>query len=203
MDLYTDNNPKTTTTGLGFKNEQVAKDTLKKIAHRDKIYQKQVVITMFHRAKYHPYRNQNMEKAMDIFAKWMDNRKINYNKKSTGSGYKQQNIYDKSLEICSINPITGFYRDGYCNTGINDLGSHTVCAKVTNKFLKFSKSKGNNLIQKSKSFPGLKNGDRWCLCAIRWKEAYENDSAPPIIVNATNKKTINYIPKYILDKFAH
>ncbi len=97
-----------------------------------------------------------------------------------------KNLDGEKLKVCSRNPMTGFYRDGYCRTGKNDIGSHTVCAEVTEEFLEFTKSKGNNLDM-------LKPGDKWCLCAKRWKEANEEGIAPKIIRQSTNIKTLNII----------
>jgi uncharacterized protein (DUF2237 family) len=85
------------------------------------------------------------------------------------------NVLGEPLEICSFQPMTGFYRDGWCNTGTEDVGSHTVCVVMTEAFLQFSKSRGNDLSTPVPEFgfPGLKHGDRWCLCAPRWQEAFE------------------------------
>jgi uncharacterized protein (DUF2237 family) len=92
-----------------------------------------------------------------------------------------RNVFGEPLEICSIQPMTGFYRDGCCNTGREDAGSHTICAVMTSAFLDFSKSHGNDLStpMPDLGFPGLKPGDRWCLCAARWQEAFEANQAPP------------------------
>ena len=86
-----------------------------------------------------------------------------------------RNVLGEPLEICSMKPMTGFYRDGCCDTGQEDVGSHTVCAVMTAAFLDFSKSSGNDLSTPvpALGFPGLKSGDRWCLCAPRWQEAFE------------------------------
>lgn len=107
----------------------------------------------------------------------------------------QLNVFGKELELCCSSPITGAYRDGYCNTGINDIGTHTVCAIVTDKFLEFSKSKGNDLTTANPyfNFEGLKEGDRWCLCVSRWVEAYEAGCAPNLLLEATNIKTLDYV----------
>ena len=107
----------------------------------------------------------------------------------------QLNVFGKELELCCSSPITGAYRDGYCNTGINDIGTHTVCAIVTNKFLEFSKSKGNDLTTANPyyNFEGLKDGDKWCLCVSRWIEAYEAGCAPNLLLEATNIKTLDYV----------
>jgi len=96
------------------------------------------------------------------------------------------NILDEPLKICGKDPMTGYFRDGYCKTDSSDEGTHTVCSEVDDEFLEFTKSKGNDL-----SF--LKSGDRWCLCAKRWKEAYDEGVAPKVIKNATNKKTLDVI----------
>lgn len=109
------------------------------------------------------------------------------------SNNNNKNVYNQNLEICGTNPITGFYRDGYCNTGSDDLGTHTVCATMTDEFLNFTKSKGNDLSTPRGSFPGLKSGDNWCLCALRWKQAYENNIAPPVNLEATHQKTLDYV----------
>jgi uncharacterized protein (DUF2237 family) len=103
------------------------------------------------------------------------------------------NILDKPLQICGKNPMTGYFRDGYCKTDSSDEGTHTVCSEVDDEFLEFTKSKGNDL-----SF--LKSGDRWCLCANRWKEAYDEGVAPKVIKNATNKKTLDVIGDDIKDE---
>ena len=107
------------------------------------------------------------------------------------SGNRSKNILGKKLKICSKNPITGYYRDGYCETGLDDSGTHTVCAKMTKAFLKFTKNKGNDLStpNENSNFPGLKENDRWCLCQYRWKEALDNNNAPKVIKESTNNKT--------------
>jgi len=99
-----------------------------------------------------------------------------------------KNILGQDLLPCSTEPMTGFYRDGCCRTGPGDRGVHTVCAVMTNEFLAFSKSRGNDLStpRPEWNFPGLKEGDRWCLCAPRWQEAYEAGSAPRIVAGATH-----------------
>ena len=106
-----------------------------------------------------------------------------------------RNIYDKKLKKCSTKPLTGYYRDGYCKTGKEDLGTHTVCAKMTNDFLQYSKSRGNDLITPQGSFPGLNDGDKWCLCSGRWGEAYAEGVAPLVDLDATHKKTLDMINK--------
>ena len=102
------------------------------------------------------------------------------------------NILNKRLQICGKNPMTGYNRDGYCKTDSSDKGTHTVCSEVDDEFLEFTMSKGNDLSM-------LKSGDRWCLCAKRWKEAYDEGVAPKVIKNATNKKTLDVIGDIIFD----
>jgi len=106
-----------------------------------------------------------------------------------------KNLFGEPLETCGKHPKTGYYRDGCCNTGPQDLGTHTVCAVMTEEFLSFTKSRGNDLTTPipAYGFPGLKAGDRWCLCVTRWLEAYEAGVAPSIIPEATNEKTLEYI----------
>ena len=103
---------------------------------------------------------------------------------------KQKNVLGTELEPCGTNPITGFFRDGCCNTGVNDRGTHTVCAIVDDRFLEFSISKGNDLVtpRQEYGFKGLKNGDSWCLCAIRWEEARRAGCAPMVKIKSTNKR---------------
>ncbi len=107
---------------------------------------------------------------------------------------QSKNINDQPLEICSINPKTGFYRDGYCNTGENDYGTHTVCAKMTKEFLDYTKSKGNDLSTPSPelNFPGLKPNNYWCLCALRYKQAKDAGINLDVKKKATHKKTLQY-----------
>ena len=103
------------------------------------------------------------------------------------------NVNSEELKLCGLEPVTGFFRDGYCRTDKSDVGTHTVCAKVTSDFLKYTKSKGNDLSTPRGSFKGLKDGDKWCLCAIRWREADEDGKAPPVDLAATNKKTLEFV----------
>jgi uncharacterized protein (DUF2237 family) len=104
------------------------------------------------------------------------------------------NVLGEALEICSMRPMTGFHRDGCCNTGREDVGSHTVCAVMTAAFLDFSKSCGNDLSTPvpELGFPGLKPGDRWCLCAPRWQEALEANQAPRVVLRATHEAALSY-----------
>ena len=116
----------------------------------------------------------------------------------------QLNVFGRALKTCSNDPLTGFFRDGCCNSSVNDKGEHTVCAIVSDKFLKFSLSKGNDLItpREEFNFPGLMDGDRWCLCVDRWIEAYQNECAPRLVLEATNVDVLKKIDIEILKKFA-
>lgn len=106
-----------------------------------------------------------------------------------------RNVVGGELLACSTDPLTGFYRDGCCATGPEDIGSHTVCAIVTEEFLGFSRRVGNDLStpRPELGFPGLKPGDRWCLCAARWLEAHEGGCAPPIVLAATHEGALELI----------
>jgi uncharacterized protein len=105
-----------------------------------------------------------------------------------------RNVLGEPLELCSLKPTTGFYRDGCCNTGPEDIGSHTVCVVMTSEFLAFSKSRGNDLSTPVPEFgfPGLKPGDRWCLCAPRWQEALEANQAPRVVLRATHEGALTH-----------
>ena len=113
------------------------------------------------------------------------------------------NVFGKKLNICCNNPKTGFFRNGLCDTCREDIGVHTVCILVTKEFLKFSKSVGNDLSASNLElqFSGLKPGDRWCLCALRWKQAYDNGMAPPVFLDSTHIETLKLIDINILKKF--
>jgi uncharacterized protein len=105
------------------------------------------------------------------------------------------NVFDEPLISCSEDPVTGFYRDGCCNTSDEDIGSHTVCIQVTQEFLEFSRFRGNDLSTPMPDFgfPGLAEGDRWCLCASRWLEAYEQGMAPKVFLTRTHKNALEII----------
>jgi uncharacterized protein len=105
---------------------------------------------------------------------------------------KALNVLGQPLESCSMDPVTGFYRDGCCNTDYDDTGIHTVCVRVSAKFLAFSKQRGNDLSTPMPDFgfPGLKPGDQWCLCAGRWKEALDAGAAPQVVLAATHEETL-------------
>jgi len=111
-----------------------------------------------------------------------------------------KNVLGKPIQLCSTNPLTGFNRTGYCKYDGEDHGQHFVCARVTQEFLNFTKSKGNDLITKTDYFPGLKHGDFWCLCAYRWLEAFYAGVAPPVFLEATNIETLKIIPLMYLFK---
>tara|TARA_B100000700_G_C14646867_1_gene670101 strand:+ start:83 stop:451 length:369 start_codon:yes stop_codon:yes gene_type:complete len=117
--------------------------------------------------------------------------------------YKSINVLGTELKECSSNPMTGFFRDGCCNTSKQDFGMHTVCIIATKEFLEFSKSAGNDLSTPNPSFnfDGIKPGDKWCLCALRWKEAEEAGFAPPVLLESTHQETLKVIDIYQLQKF--
>ena len=114
-----------------------------------------------------------------------------------------KNVLGEPLQHAASKHITGFYRDGYCRTGTADTGSHVVAAQVTQAFLDFTKSRGNDLVtpRPESNFPGLQAGDRWCLCALRWKEADDAGVAPPVDLNATHEKALKFIPLETLKKY--
>ncbi|MEL6350931.1 MAG: DUF2237 domain-containing protein [Cyanobacteria bacterium J06627_28] len=106
-----------------------------------------------------------------------------------------ENVLGTPLQSCCIDPMTGFYRDGICQTGPQDRGVHVVCAEMTSAFLSYTKAQGNDLStpQPAYNFPGLKPGDKWCLCASRWKEAMEDGVAPPVDLAATHKAALQHV----------
>ena len=106
-----------------------------------------------------------------------------------------RNVLGGPLVPCSYDPLTGYYRDGCCNTSEEDTGTHVVCARVTEEFLAFSLSRGNDLVTPRPQwrFAGLKPGDRWCLCALRWKEALEAGVAPPVVLESTHAKALAFV----------
>jgi len=117
---------------------------------------------------------------------------------------QHKNILGGTLTPCSTPPekTTGYYRDGYCSTGPTDTGTHVVCARVDDAFLAFTKSKGNDLITPRESFPGLVAGDKWCLCALRWREAHDAGKAPKIFPDSTSDAVIQYVDKNVLMKYS-
>jgi uncharacterized protein len=114
------------------------------------------------------------------------------------------NVFGEKLILCSTDPMTGFFRNGCCDTGSGDDGVHTVCAVMTKEFLEFSGEVGNDLItpRPEYRFPGLRPGDRWCLCAARWVEAWHAGKAPLVFLEATHEKTLDFIDLHELVKFA-
>lgn len=114
------------------------------------------------------------------------------------------NVFGEPLESCSEDPKTGFYRDGCCNTSDRDAGSHTVCVKVSAPFLEFSRFRGNDLTTPMPhfEFPGLRPGDRWCLCAARWLEAEKHDVAPRVYLRSTHQRALEVVPLETLRRYA-
>lgn len=114
------------------------------------------------------------------------------------------NVFGEPLEECSADPLTGFFRDGCCNTSEQDIGSHTVCVQVSASFLEYSRFQGNDLTtpQPDFGFPGLKPGDHWCLCAARWLQAHEQGMAPKVFLRATHQRALEVVSMDILRKFA-
>ncbi|KAM3095190.1 DUF2237 family protein [Phormidesmis sp. 146-12] len=115
-----------------------------------------------------------------------------------------KNVLGGTLESCSTDPMTGFFRNGCCETGPQDVGTHVVCAQVTDDFLSYTKSQGNDLSTPMPmyEFPGLKSGDRWCLCVSRWKEALNAGFAPPIVLSATHEAALKVVPLEVLKEHA-
>jgi uncharacterized protein (DUF2237 family) len=123
--------------------------------------------------------------------------------RSTGSLSTALNVLGTPLQLCCAAPMTGYFRDGFCHTSSADSGRHTVCAIVTPQFLSFTKSKGNDLeTPHPPSFPGLRPGDRWCLCAGRWLEAYKAGAAPGVVLEATNQQALTVVPLEALQEHA-
>lgn len=115
-----------------------------------------------------------------------------------------RNVLGGPLEECGVDPLTGFYRDGCCASGPDDLGSHTVCAVVTREFLEHQQRVGNDLStpRPEYRFPGLSPGDRWCVVAARWRQAYEDGAACPVVLAATNEKALRAVPLEMLREYA-
>ena len=116
----------------------------------------------------------------------------------------QKNVYGEPLKSCSERPLTGFFRTGCCETSAADVGAHVVCAEMTADFLLFSKSRGNDLSTPVSDFgfPGLKPGDRWCLCAARWREAFDAGAAPRVVLAATHERALEYVALDDLKRYA-
>jgi uncharacterized protein (DUF2237 family) len=115
-----------------------------------------------------------------------------------------RNVLGGPLRVCSMDPRTGFYRDGCCNTGPEDRGQHTICVRLTAAFLAFSQQVGNDLStpRPDWGFPGLRPGDRWCLCALRWKQALEAGIAPPVSLEGTHEAMLDVVPLEVLLQYA-
>ena len=114
---------------------------------------------------------------------------------------ERRNVLGGQLRTCSKDPLTGFWRTGCCDTGEEDVGGHTICTEVTAEFLEFSMLAGNDLSTPRPGFPGLKPGDRWCICVLRWKEALENGVAPPVVLEATHEAALEFVS--LDDLFRH
>jgi len=126
------------------------------------------------------------------------------NGSANGHHPKPKNVLGGELRCCCLKPLTGFYRDGFCRSGIDDLGKHTICAVITGEFLEFTLSRGNDLItpRPEYKFPGLKPGDKWCLCVFRWKEALDAGVAPPVILEACHESALEVVSLDDLKKHA-
>lgn len=120
---------------------------------------------------------------------------IHTNGNGNGHNPKPRNVLGDELQVCCKDPMTGFYRDGYCRTGIEDTGRHTVCIVATDEFLEYSRSVGNDLStpMPQYAFPGLKAGDRWCLVALRWKQALNDGMAPKVVLASTHESVLQIV----------
>jgi uncharacterized protein (DUF2237 family) len=181
---------------LRCKKWSFVKNTIKKV--KDENYSRMVKVKSSHDNKEYIYRFSLSRQIPSLF--WRtDSVELIEGMGHEDSSNIQKNIYDEPLSVCSTDPMTGWKRDGKCSTHDDDSGTHTVCARVNNEFLDYTKSEGNDLSTPTKYFPGLKDGDNWCLCALRWKQALEAGKAPPLNLNATNKKTLEYVDKDTLE----
>ncbi len=115
-----------------------------------------------------------------------------------------RNVFNEPIIPCSFKPLTGFFRDGCCKTGDDDVGTHVVCAVMTEEFLAFSVERGNDLVTPVPEwgFPGLRAGDKWCLCALRWVEAWQAGMAPPVVLESTNYHALDVISLTVLQAHA-
>lgn len=125
---------------------------------------------------------------------------------NNGNGHypKPKNVIGTEMKLCCTDPMTGFYRDGYCRTGADDTGRHTICILATDEFLQFSKAAGNDLStpRPEYAFPGLKAGDRWCLVAMRWQQALDAGMAPQVDLEATHESALELVSLEDLKRFA-
>lgn len=114
-----------------------------------------------------------------------------------------RNVLGTGLQSCCTDPMTGFYRDGFCKTGADDYGTHVACCVMTEEFLTFTKNMGNDLStpRPNYHFPGLVPGDKWCLCALRWKEAWQAGKAPPLVLESTHSRMLDYVEIEVLREF--
>lgn len=190
--LYTDDNPQNTIP-IRFKTVGDVENT---IAHLEKLRRnqqyslirlKQVALVLYARLRV---LRTTKPRQFAIARKYYEFLK------SLGKNKTMKNLVGAPLEVCSTQPMTGYTRDGYCRNVPGDAGTHVVCAKVTDEFLQYTKTKGNNLITPSpeNQFPGLKAGDKWCLCALRWGEARKAGKAPPVVVSATDHSALQFNP---------
>ncbi|WP_255100886.1 MULTISPECIES: DUF2237 family protein [Synechococcales] len=125
--------------------------------------------------------------------------------RSSSAPVVARNVLGETLEICGCTPRTGWYRDGFCRTDSSDTGRHTVCCVVNDVFLRYSRSRGNDLStpMPAYGFPGLQPGNHWCICAARWLEAYQDGVAPPVRLEATEASALEVIPLELLKELAH
>ena len=122
----------------------------------------------------------------------------------SSNNVKILNVFGEEIKPCCFNPLTGYFRDGFCRTAKSDYGTHIICCQVNTKFLNFSKAKGNDLITPvpEYQFPGLLNRDFWCLCILRWIEAFKEDCAPKVKLQSTNQEVLNYVDLETLKKYS-
>ncbi len=122
----------------------------------------------------------------------------------SSNGSVPKNVLGSQLRACCHDPVTGFYRDGFCRTGPEDRGRHLICAIMTEPFLRYTRARGNDLStpRPELNFPGLKPGEKWCLCALRWKEALEGGVAPPVLLEATHEKALEFVSREDLERYA-
>ena len=130
---------------------------------------------------------------------------IHTNGNGNGHKPKPRNVLGDELQVCCKDPMTGFYRDGFCRTGIEDTGRHTVCIVATDEFLEYSRSVGNDLStpMPQYAFPGLKAGDRWCLVALRWKQALKDGMAPKVVLASTHESVLQIVSLDQLRQYAY
>ena len=183
---------------LRCKKWSFVKNTIKKV--KDEKYSRMVKVKSSQDDKEYIYRFSLSRQIPSLF--WRtDSVELIEGIRHEDSSNIQKNIYDEPLQVCSTDPMTGWKRDGKCSTHDDDSGTHTVCARVNDEFLDYTKSKGNDLSTPRDSFHGLKDGDNWCLCALRWKQALKDGVAPPLNLKATNKKTLEYVDLNKLENY--